>query len=144
VAGWLFIFLLSLASAKPQPPKPLNESAWIRTWNRLTINNGLYQPTKTAILVTIIGPTVILYRYWQVVQLCHGIWSLQLDHLFGKHGIYDYSYLVIQVSSRPWHWSDVSEGKFLIEITERHIKEDGCFALYGLLEVIASLDCLFS
>jgi hypothetical protein len=63
VAGWLFIFLLSLASAKPQPPKPLNESAWIRTWNRLTINNGLYQPTKTAILVTIIGPTVILYRY---------------------------------------------------------------------------------
>jgi hypothetical protein len=48
VAGWLFIFLLSLASAKTQQPKPLNESVGIRTQNQPATNNGLYQPTKSA------------------------------------------------------------------------------------------------
>jgi hypothetical protein len=48
MAGWLFIFLLLLVSAKPQPLEPFNEFAGIRTRNRLVTNNGLYQPTKSA------------------------------------------------------------------------------------------------
>ena len=43
-----FIFLLSLASAKPQLPKPLNKFIGIWNQNRLVTNNGLYQPTKSA------------------------------------------------------------------------------------------------
>jgi hypothetical protein len=56
VANWLFIFLLPLASAKPQLPKALNESAEIRTWNRPAINNGLYQPIKSATWRPLSGP----------------------------------------------------------------------------------------
>jgi hypothetical protein len=56
VAGWLFIFLLLLASAKPQPPKLLNESVGIRTRNRLATNNELYQPTKSATWRPSLGP----------------------------------------------------------------------------------------
>jgi hypothetical protein len=56
VAGWLFIFLLSLTSAKPQQPKPLNESAGIRTRNEPATNNGFYEPTKSATWRPSLGP----------------------------------------------------------------------------------------
>jgi hypothetical protein len=41
VAGWLLIFLLSLVSAKSQPPKLLNEFDEIRTRSPPVVNNEL-------------------------------------------------------------------------------------------------------
>jgi hypothetical protein len=56
VAGSLFIFLLSIASAKPQQRKPPNESGGIRTQNQPTIDNELYQSTKSATWRPLSGP----------------------------------------------------------------------------------------
>jgi hypothetical protein len=41
VVGWLLIFLLSLASAKPQLPKLFNASDEIRIRNQPVVNNEL-------------------------------------------------------------------------------------------------------
>jgi hypothetical protein len=38
VAGWLLIFLLSLASAKSEPPKLFNKFDEIRNWSQPVVN----------------------------------------------------------------------------------------------------------
>jgi hypothetical protein len=37
-----------------------------------------------------------------------------------------------------------AKANFLQKLLERHIKEDGCFTLHGLLQIITTLDWLFS
>ena len=102
VASWLFIFLLSRASAKLQLPQPLNKFIEIQIQNLLATNNELYQSTKSATWRPSLGPrwfyTTIDKLYDSVMESSLFNWTIS----WINRASMTIQIWFTQVSSRPY------------------------------------------